>query len=334
MKFHQLKSKLKGQALDTIRGYQMMGNNYAAAWDDLKRRYDRTDNLIQEYIRKFLEVPAIMNKANLPRLRAIVDATNQMTRALPNLGADVHHWDPFICLIITSKLDEETRTEWKQHIGRRMNATIGELIEFLETRAIDYQPSEGDRLSQMLRGNPNQRNLNQRNPNPRRNIFVVNERGAQTEKPKGKKTCIVCQGDHFPWTCEALKNECAKVRTAMIKSFGGCFKCLLKHKIGQCNKGNCPYCGGKHNLMLCYKKENNEKEKLARASTANQANLPSQVGRSNQANLPNRVNRSTRTNLPNRVNRSNQQNVPKPRNYIPAGAEDDWNVEGDQSTKK
>lgn len=282
IKFHQLRSKLRGPALDTIRGYRLIGNNYAVAWEDLKKRYDRTENLVQEYIRKFLEVPAIMHRANVPRLRAIVDATNQMTRALPNLGADVHHWDPFICLIINSKLDEETRTEWKQHVGRRTNVTLGELVDFLETRAIDYQPSEGDRLSQMLRGPQNQRN-------PRRNIFMANRNQGGT--PKKKKICIVCQGDHLPWACEKLKGECAKVRTEIIKSLGACFKCLLKHEIGQCNKRECPYCGGNHNQLLCYKKEKAEKDQQE-ASTSRQvrAQNPRErpIGRPNRPNRPNR----------------------------------------------
>lgn len=53
LKFHQLRSKLRGPALDTIRGYQITGTNHQVAWEDLKRRYDRKDELIQEYIRKF-----------------------------------------------------------------------------------------------------------------------------------------------------------------------------------------------------------------------------------------------------------------------------------------
>lgn len=246
VKFHQLRSKLRGPALDTIRGYQITGINYLAAWNDLTKRYDRTDNLVQEYIRKFLEVPAILHKPNSYRIRAIIDATNQMIRALPNLGADVHHWDPFISLIVTSKLDEETRTEWRQHIGRRTNATIGELIEFLERRAIDHQPSQGDRLSQMMRGQSNQRNT-------KRNIFAISNE--PSTPPKQKRRCVICKGDHFPWQCPKLRKECAKVRAELIRSVGACVKCLLKHEVGACNKSNCPYCGEEHNSLLCIKKE-------------------------------------------------------------------------------
>lgn len=77
VKFHQLRSKLRGPALDTIRGYQITGDNYQAAWSDLQKRYGRTDNQIQGYIRKFLEVPAILNRPNMYRIPAIIDATNQ-----------------------------------------------------------------------------------------------------------------------------------------------------------------------------------------------------------------------------------------------------------------
>lgn len=250
LKFHQLRSKLRGPALDTIRGYQLTGLNYEAAWEDLQRRYDRTDELIQEYIRKFLEVPAILSKSNFTRLRAIVDATNQMMRALPSLGADVGHWDPFISLIITVKLDEETRSEWRQKIGRRTNVLVRDLIEFLEVKAIDLQPSQGDRLSQMLKGE-------QARKFPKR-IFQVTEKKPSTALAN-KRNCIVCKGDHATWNCEILRKECAKVRSDMIRSFGGCFKCLLKHKVGECKKNECPYCGGPHNVLLCYKKENREK---------------------------------------------------------------------------
>lgn len=249
VKFYQLRSKLRGPALDTIKGYQITGVNYQAAWDDLQRRFDRTDNLIQEYIRKFLEVPAILNRPNSHRIRAIIDATNQMTRALPGLGANVRHWDPFICLIISSKLDEETRSDWRQHLGRRTDATIGDLIDFLETRSLDYQPSQSDHLSQMLKGQVCPRN-------PRRNIFAVTN---EPDKATGqKRKCVICKGDHYPWQCQKLRKECARVRAELVNSVGACVKCLLKHEVGACTKSDCPYCGEGHNSMLCLKRERDQ----------------------------------------------------------------------------
>lgn len=149
VKFHQLRSHLKGPAFDTIRGYQFTGSNYKLAWNDLKARYDHKEGLIDEYIRKFLEVPAIIHRANDINLRHIVDATNQMLRALPHLDVSVDEWDPFLIFIIISKLDDETRHEWKQQ-KRKDNVQV--LLEWLETKASELQPSQSDRLSRMLRG--------------------------------------------------------------------------------------------------------------------------------------------------------------------------------------
>lgn len=63
VKFYQLRTHLKGAALDTIRGYQVIGSNYDAAWADLKKRYNRTDELVEQYIRKFFEAKPVEHKS-------------------------------------------------------------------------------------------------------------------------------------------------------------------------------------------------------------------------------------------------------------------------------
>lgn len=245
IKFHQLRTHLKGAAFDTIKGYKLTGSNYDAAWKDLKRRYDRKDELIQEYIRKFIEMPAILTKANYNKIRVIVDTTNQMLRALPGLGAEVKNWDPFLVLMITTKLDEETRNDWKQSTRTKEVAKIKELIGFLEERAIELQPTQGDKLSQMLKGDMHRRG--------QRKIFQINEK---------KTECPLCKGPHKIWNCDRLKTECAKVKTEIIKSLRLCFKCLLKHQLGMCDAEDCSYCGGPHNILLCYKKENDYRQRI------------------------------------------------------------------------
>lgn len=52
-----------------------------------------------------------MHRATYTNLRAIVDVTSQMTRALPSQGIEVKDWDPFLVFYIDLKLDEETRFE-------------------------------------------------------------------------------------------------------------------------------------------------------------------------------------------------------------------------------
>lgn len=269
LKFHQLRTHLKGAAYDTIKGYKIDGVNYESAWSDLKKRYDGKEDLIQEYIRKFLEEPAIVNRASFTKLRAIIDVTNQMIRALPSLGVVVDSWDPFITMIINSKLDDFTRFQWKEKEGRT-SLNVNQLIDFLEVRAIELQPSQGERLSQMLRTDNNRKD--QRLP---RRIFQINEQ--RQEKSENRKECYLCKGPHRLWNCDKLKSECAKVRTDMLKSLKVCFKCLLKHQIGLCDQEDCAYCGGPHHILLCYKKENDAKWKHNRSNASKQIELNSKA---------------------------------------------------------
>lgn len=84
VKFHQLRSHLKDPALETVNGYKLTSTNYEAAWNDLLRRYDRNDNIVEEYIRKFMELPILTSHCNSGKYTTMVDVTKQMLRALPN----------------------------------------------------------------------------------------------------------------------------------------------------------------------------------------------------------------------------------------------------------
>lgn len=97
-------------------------------------------------------MPAIVSKETFSKIRLIVDGTNQMLRALPNLGVKVNHWDPFIILIINMKLDDETRSDWKQSVGRKEKIKVKDMLDILETKAIELQPSQGDKLRYLLKG--------------------------------------------------------------------------------------------------------------------------------------------------------------------------------------
>lgn len=61
------------------------------------------------------------------------------------------------------------------------------------------------------------------------------------------------------YKCPTLLKEKAEKRSKIIEGNELCFKCLRKHPGKPCPFGKCPYCGGPHNLVLCYKKERDEK---------------------------------------------------------------------------
>lgn len=243
VKFHQLIGHLKASALECIKGYKVTGSNYEAAWADLKKRYDRTDELIEDYIRRFLEVPAIRHKATHVNLRAIIDVTNQMLRALPAMKTKVDQWDPFLNFIVKTKLDEETRSEWKQKLSKDQKKAITDLLDFMEIKATDIQPGQAEKLSQMLSCDI------KRKPNNR--VFQITEKRGEA----GKSECSVCQGAHNLKDCFKFRRMDARTRTSALQKRNLCFRCFQQHKSKECKLGNCPHCEKPHHSLLCYKKE-------------------------------------------------------------------------------
>lgn len=144
-----------------------------------------------------------------------------------------------INFIIKGKLDDQTRNEWKQVKGRKEMQKTKDLLEFLETKAIELLPSQSERLSSLMRGDRR---------TPMKRIFQVTDN--RPNPTEGKLECLICKGNHRIWNCYMLKKDCAKVRTEMMKNVGLCFKCLLKHRVGMCDNSECEYCGGPHNILL------------------------------------------------------------------------------------
>lgn len=309
--------------METIKGYQLIGENYEAAWNDLKKRYDRKEETIQEYIRKFLETPAIMFRANQNRLRAIIDAANQMMRALPGMGCEVSNWDPFILLIITAKLDEATRLEWKQKMGRKETSRVSDLLDFLETRAIELQPGQGDRLSQMLKGEKVRAN---------KKVFALRE---QSDPPVRVERadhvdqirCAHCHGNHHILQCKRLAKLCARAQTRILSLLRLCFKCFGKHRKGECDRDDCSYCGGPHHLHLCYKRENaNTAQRNPQGVGNGNSNAPKKnKGIEFSPNIYQKPEDAFTYPTPNQSKKKNKKVKKKPQeNGIPAGYEDDW----------
>lgn len=266
MKFHQLRSVLTGPALDCIRGYQVTAKNYDAAWIDLNKRFDRTTEISDEYMRKFLEVPALKSKATHITIRAIIDATNQMLRALPGLNITINNWDPFLNLIIRTKLNGDIRSEWNRLQAKDKSSKITDLLDFLEGKANEALPIQIESLNQLMSCEPKKKSSHR--------IFQVNEQPAKPESKAPK--CGICNGtNHKTTSCFKLTKSDAKSRYALVKKQNLCFKCLQPHKVENCKKDNCNHCSKPHHPMLCFKREA-EKENISPIRNSNEEwNRPS-----------------------------------------------------------
>lgn len=292
-KLSQLLQHVSGEALETINGFPFQESQYASAWLVLNKRYNREDHIIDNTISRLMNLPILRGNVSTERLSTILNVTNQMLRTLPTFGIEVSSWDPILKYILISKFDEETRSDWKIHVGTRERVPLGTLLDFLEVRMFTvgnylqggHQPR--GQAGQQPRGQGGQQPRGQGGQQPRQarpqGIYMVNERAEGQGHQDGR--CLKCGGDHFLYKCPALVKLLAKERTVEIRRLNLCFKCLRKHSGSktECYFGNCPVCQGPHNTFLCYTKEKRDRD--ARQQEGRQESTSSTPNHSNRSNI-------------------------------------------------
>lgn len=245
-KFYQLKNHLKGLALDAINGFKLSAADYEAAWFVLMKRYDKPDQIIDEYIRKFETLPYLTN-AHAVGLIRMVNAANQLIRVLPNLGVDVTTWDKWIIFNLKAKLDKGTLHKWMDQVKLRQNIKLQELLEFLEVEAAECLPTEAERTRPHEMSKNSQKRFRKMKPATTMVVTVAK--------------CKLCNGDHPIYRCPTFKALPVADRIKKAKAAKLCIRCLQEHlHPADCEFGACPTCTKDHNSLLCFKKEQPKKE--------------------------------------------------------------------------
>lgn len=193
----------------------------------------------------------------------MINGTNQMLRALPGLEVNVEHWDPFIPSMLLSKLDEDTRKEWKNKIGKREEVSVEEFLEFLEVIAIDGKPSMTENMYNML----SEKKIMSKTPTDQtkriqQRIFQVNtpsiSKPVNNDKNKfSPRKCPLpnCNGPHNLYFCPKFWKMRPQDRKKEVENLRLCFECFQPHFMRDCLSKNCPRCNGLHNSLLCFPKD-------------------------------------------------------------------------------
>lgn len=262
-KFIQLRNHLKGSALEAIKGFKLSAANYDAAWHILKRRYDKPDRIIDEYLQQLDDLP-ILSGPSAQKLIAMVNCTNQILRVLPTLGIDTSTWDAIIKHHLVSKLDRATHKKWLDEVKLRQGVPLQELIEFLEIEASENLPLQQKGLYQRDRRG---------NDRPKGHVAAVlttvaeDDTAGSGQGHLNREKCPQCKGNHPLFLCGTFKKLKVKDRINKVRSFKLCGRCLRKHEHpSECKFGMCPTCTKDHNSLLCYQKERQFNEATPRVA--------------------------------------------------------------------
>lgn len=257
VKFHQLKTHLRGIALDAINGFKLCAADYESAWQTLVQRYDNDYRIVTEYIKKFFELPVLGANPSNAQFLQMVNKTNQLIRVLPAFGYDVTSWDPIIMYCLLARLDSHFIGKWNDQIKKRQKIPLSELMEFLEIQAAEVVAASTDR-PRMMHQNPKNRPQQKQRKSANVMLAVTNDsKNAQSK-------CAQCGNTHSTFLCKTFLSLPVSERIKKIQAAKHCIKCLNKHAGGEkCTFGPCRHCTKGHNNLLCLQ---HEKEKQAESA--------------------------------------------------------------------
>ncbi|XP_065355419.1 uncharacterized protein LOC135949893 [Calliphora vicina] len=226
-KLEYLQTKLKGEASSIIKHLTPTNSNYRIAWDLVKRKFDRPDQIRETYIRLLLTQPSVKN-GTLSEIKQFYNNTVECYNALTILYESVASWDPLLLFLIREKLDRETITLWYRQQNEDNRQSFQKLLDFLENRLIELESLDIPNQSSKFR---------------KANKFVTMTTTTQS--------CPVCKKDHFLFACQQFKDLTIEKRRNMVLKSGFCFNCLKeKHLSKDCKSSSCRTCGLKHNTLL------------------------------------------------------------------------------------
>ena len=133
-----MKSFLCDSAKLTISGLSLSSENYKEAIDLLKQCYGNTQVLINAFVKKFVQLPAVQNSNNVECLRLFYDQVETSVQNLKTLGVEISTYDSLLIPLLTEKLSNDLCLR----IARKFNNDVWELSEILNLVNNDLEAKE------------------------------------------------------------------------------------------------------------------------------------------------------------------------------------------------
>uniref|UniRef100_A0AC35GTR6 Gag protein n=1 Tax=Panagrolaimus sp. PS1159 TaxID=55785 RepID=A0AC35GTR6_9BILA len=222
---------LEGKALDEVRGYAIMEENYATVKQALLDRFGNTDRILYELQNQLYAVhPA---QPNATSLRKTVTSINNLCLQIQNLGIDINtptmKWD------IIRKMPPAEQTELTITVQTQPQTTTADVLKKMK----EYE------LKAEIRANIQHGTGS--------SYSTTSNQSSATFGPANKGVCSFCNGDHFSGSCETYKT--IDERFDQLRSQQRCFKCAGRyHSSKECRSTvTCQHCNGRHRSFLCDK---------------------------------------------------------------------------------
>lgn len=235
-----LRSYLAGKASEKIESLETTAANYSVAWSILERYYDDPVAIINNRIKALFDLPTCQ-KSSSDALGEIIDAASKHYHSLKALNKPF--LEAFPIYAIVSKLDEQTRLNWKERIqNANQIPSVEELLEFLQNCLKILEPLSNNISTNNKKG-ANRDNSQNQNSKQRSQKKRDSNHSTFSYATRGTISCYLCKGEHFTQDCEKLTNASVSERSEMIKKAHPCFNCLEpNHLSSECLSSHCKEC--------------------------------------------------------------------------------------------
>lgn len=270
LKFHHLKTSLGDKPKWLIQNLDFTEANYEIALKILKERYEDRHLTIAKQVETLLNMRSstvgIYNpsrKLTAQDFESMYNCINQTMQALNALEVNTDSWDPIICHLVVSQLDDSALAAWGNKIEPKTTPTKEQILMFLDKRrrvleTVENAMSEEAPLKRTESRFRPQREFVSRNQLKRKLPPV---HGLMQIKKFRKKQCAYCSGDHYISSCFSFRRLTMPDKWTVVRTENLCRQCLRpRHPKGDsCPGYPCKKCGKDHHGVL--HDDNTESEK-------------------------------------------------------------------------
>ena len=244
-KFNHLISCLSGEALGTVKAFQITEQNYPKALASLKKVYDNNCLIFFDNIATLFELKEI-SKPSASALRSIIDTVSAIYDSLLSLGDDKKITNAIMIHLVMSKVDSVTRSKWEEQLDYSTLPLWSDCEAALNKRYQHLSAEESSTSRLKLcdkQSKPKQDVGRHRN---QKSSFAV------STQQQNKSKCLFCKSnDHFITACQSFSAIPVLQRFEFAKSVPICINCLRKgHTVSKCKLSRCSVCNRSHHTLL------------------------------------------------------------------------------------
>ncbi|XP_054745898.1 uncharacterized protein LOC129250288 [Anastrepha obliqua] len=213
-KFNHLLNCLQGQALETVKAFQITSENYSKALDRLKSRYDNSTLIFMETIKSLFELPSAA-KGGTSQLQSLVNNVSALYSSLLPIGSHKNISHLLLIHLVMNKVDEETQNKWKESLDFTSLPSWEQCAKVLERRCQFLESASGS-LSFGDSGKSSYKQENRNKPPRKGYSFSCTNR-----------SCALCSNsDHLIGSCSRFKQMEIADRFKEVKR---CKHCARSH---------------------------------------------------------------------------------------------------------